>query len=108
MRAYPKLMAHKIINEEGEAVASPEHCVVFFGTLTWGMCVHSCGEKGYPTFGYIGEFNPNEYIDVPEEVVIWLTEGPKEPIMDAIEMVEKMRHLPREEYNGTNAYPDEN
>lgn len=108
MRPYPKLMAHKIVNEEGEAVASPEHAVVFFSNVTWGMVVHSCGEKGYPSFGYIGEFNPNEYTDVTEDVVIWLTEGPKEPIHEAIEMIEKMKRLPSDVYNGTCAYPDEN
>jgi hypothetical protein len=54
--------------------------------------VYSIIEK-FP-FGYIGSFNSDEFIDVDEEVVVWLTEGPTRPIYEAIEILEKMQRLP--------------
>lgn len=76
-----------IRGEDGEP--SPETCVVFFSNRQDGMVIYT-GENSPLDFGYIGEFHPGGFADVPEEVIIWLTEGPKEPIYQAIELVDKI------------------
>lgn len=88
IREYPKLMTIK--NGEGEP--SPEECIVFFSSPASGMVVHSTMDA-YP-FGMIyHKFNPDDFTDVTDDIVVWLTEGPQEPIQEAIEVVEKMRAL---------------
>lgn len=72
--------------------SSPDGCVVFFTDEFHGMVVHSEGDD-LPRFGDIGVFVPDDFVDVEEDVVIWLTEGPVEPIYEAIAMVEKIKSL---------------
>ena len=82
MRPFPKLM---ISTEPGE-------CVVFFSNVTDGMCVHSEGSE-HAAFGDIRSFDPTKFTDVGEEVVIWLTEGPRDRVYRAIEMLDKIDAL---------------
>lgn len=83
MREFPKLMCWKTL---------PDDLVVYFTNPNAGMVVHS-NMSEYPLgmieLHWVGDF----FEDVREDVIIWLTEGPKEPILEAIEMVEKVKAL---------------
>lgn len=83
MRPYPKLMA---------LVAAPDDLVVFFAHPTGGIVVHSNG--GDFQIGYLAtDWDPDVFVDVHDDVVIWLTEGPKHDIEEAIAMVDKIKTL---------------
>lgn len=83
MRLYPKLMCLK---------ADPDSCVVYFANPNSGMVVHST-VSGFPVGTIHHRWENSLFEDVSEDVVIWLTEGPVEPIHEAIEMVEKVKAL---------------
>jgi hypothetical protein len=81
MRPYPKLMQLK---------ESPE-TVAFFGDPEFGIVVNSDIE-GWPLGCRL--HHDLAFEDVADDVVIWLTEGPKEPIYEAIETIDKIARLP--------------
>ena len=83
MRPFPKLMCHK---------NAPDRMVVFFNGPNTGMVLHSEVE-GEPVGKYADDWNPEYFEDVSDDVIIWLTEGDKAPVYEAIEMVEKVRAL---------------
>jgi len=63
--------------------------VVFFENPILGMVIYSESDS----FGTISTFDPDDFVDVDDGIIVWLTEGPKEPIYEAMEMVEKIRSL---------------
>jgi hypothetical protein len=83
MRSYPKLMCYK---------AMPDNCVVYFSNPTTGIVVHS-DLTDEPMGTMRQDWKPDEWEDVSNDVVIWLTEGPHDLIHEAIEMVEKVKSL---------------
>ena len=96
-------MAIKKVTDTGEVIASPETCVVFFSNTTDGMVVHAEDGDHVPDnrrFGYLGEFNPSDFVDIDENFIVYLTEGPVERVYEAIELLEKITHLPHGEING--------
>lgn len=73
---------------------APDDYVVLFRLPTHGMVVHSTfSPDDRPAFGHVGLFDPAEFDDVSDDVIIWLTEGPTEPIYEAIEMIDKIERL---------------
>lgn len=99
MRPYPKLMCSR---------ESPDSLIVYFSTPNSGMIVHSTVPEK-PLGIIYRDWATDDFQDVADDVVIWLTEGPHDLIEEAIETVEKVRALrTQDDYNGTSAYPDEN
>lgn len=86
-RPYPKLM-QMISQRDGSLL----ECIVFFETPERGMVLHSEGED-LPRFGHIDRWSPELFVDVGDDVVVWITEGPQEPIYEAIEILEKIKSL---------------
>lgn len=67
--------------------------MVLFSDETTGTVIFSEGE-GLPKFGsHSAEWVPDDFEDVDETLIIWLTEGPHEPIYEAIETIDKIRTL---------------
>lgn len=71
--------------------ASPQ-TVVFFSVPTTGMVVNS-DHPDWPYGEIVSAIFPDDFEDAPEDLVVWLTEGPTEPIQEAIDMVERIKSL---------------
>jgi hypothetical protein len=82
MRPFPKLMCSKV---------APDDFIVYFQNPNSGMVVHSGEGMEWPLGTIQITWDPNMFEDIAQDRIVWLTEGPPEPIHEAVEMIEKLR-----------------